>query len=616
VNKTELSIVVGLFVLLLGWGFIQKTLFPSPPPAPRTAEQTAELPSETDLSAGQPAEASSTNAVVAAAEPTPTPPLPPAEPPTVAPEEQEPAEPLPEEELAVLSSGEMSIVLGSHGGGIREVTLQQYRQRQEQDSPPVVLDFSPRPALSMRGVPELSTARVFDIEVDADGRSARLTRELRPQVVFTRSVTLGDGYRVQVEDAVVNTSTQAVTLGEVALALGPMSQVEGASSVRGMTYLGVDTLAAHGGEPVVHWGKKRLPRLFGVRTGFLSCARPDTGVLPMEVEARAGQPVSWAAAKNKFFVQLLEPATAPADCVIGARREAGGAFSIERVSASLTFPAGRVEAGGQLRRSFSYYVGPKKYDLIKTLGKHQSRIMEFGWLTWLCRPLLTVLNLIYAVVRNYGVAIIVLTALVRLIFWPVTHKSTESMKKMQKVQPLVNAIRQKYKDNPQRMNQEVMALYKEHKVNPMSGCLPMVVQIPVFIALFSVLRSAVELRFAPFLWIRDLSEPENLLVGVLPLPLNILPLFMTATMVWQQHLTPTAGDPQQKKMMAFMPVVMLFIFYNMPSALVLYWSTSQCLAIAQLLIQKRRGSGQDDTVADAAPRAPVPARPKRGRGRK
>jgi YidC/Oxa1 family membrane protein insertase len=161
-----------------------------------------------------------------------------------------------------------------------------------------------------------------------------------------------------------------------------------------------------------------------------------------------------------------------------------------------------------------------------------------------------------------------------------------------------------------------MALYKEHKVNPMSGCLPMVVQIPVFIALFSVLRSAVELRFAPFLWIRDLSEPENLLVGVLPLPLNILPLFMTATMVWQQHLTPTAGDPQQKKMMAFMPVVMLFIFYNMPSALVLYWSTSQCLAIAQLLIQKRRGSGQDDTVADAAPRAPVPARPKRGRGRK
>jgi YidC/Oxa1 family membrane protein insertase len=166
---------------------------------------------------------------------------------------------------------------------------------------------------------------------------------------------------------------------------------------------------------------------------------------------------------------------------------------------------------------------------------------------------------------------------------------------MQAIQPKVTALREKYKKDPQRMNREVMALYKENKVNPMAGCLPMLVQIPVFIGLFTVLRSAVELRFANFLWISDLSEPEGLLRGVLPFPesgLNVLPVYMTVTMVLQQQLTPTAGDPQQKKMMMFMPVIMLLLFYGMPSALVLYWSTSQTLAIVQLLLQRRQSAAK------------------------
>ena len=153
---------------------------------------------------------------------------------------------------------------------------------------------------------------------------------------------------------------------------------------------------------------------------------------------------------------------------------------------------------------------------------------------------------------------------------------------------MVNALRAKYKDNPQRQQQEIMALYKEQKVNPLGGCLPTVVQIPVFIALFVVLRSAIELRFAPFLWIKDLSQPENLLAGVLPVPLNILPIFMAATMAWQQKLTPSAGDPQQQKMMMFMPLMMLFLFYQFAAGLVLYWSTNQCLMIAQQLLNQRK----------------------------
>jgi len=162
------------------------------------------------------------------------------------------------------------------------------------------------------------------------------------------------------------------------------------------------------------------------------------------------------------------------------------------------------------------------------------------------------------------------------------------MKKMQKLQPVIKALQEKFKDKPQKMHQEVMALYKEHKVNPMSGCLPILVQIPVFFALYTVLRSAVELRYAEFLWIKDLCEPENLMVGTIGFPINILPILMTITSVFQTKLTPQTGDPQQQKMMMWMPVIFLFMLYNMASALVLYWTINQVLSIVQLGFNKWR----------------------------
>ena len=228
--------------------------------------------------------------------------------------------------------------------------------------------------------------------------------------------------------------------------------------------------------------------------------------------------------------------------------------------------------------------------------------MQFGFFRWFCKPLVATLNFFYKVIPNYGVAVILLTILVRIIFWPLTHKSTLSMRRMQELQPELKALQALHKENPQKLQKETWAIYKKNKVNPMSSCLPMLVQIPVFIALFTVLRSAVELRYAPFLWISDLSEPENLFAGMLPIAINILPVLMAGTMALQSYLTPTAGDPQQQKMMMIMmPIMMLFMFYTFPSALSLYWTVSQVLAIVQMLLMRRHHptKKKDDGIIDA-----------------
>jgi YidC/Oxa1 family membrane protein insertase len=192
-----------------------------------------------------------------------------------------------------------------------------------------------------------------------------------------------------------------------------------------------------------------------------------------------------------------------------------------------------------------------------------------------------VLNFFYKYTGNYGIAIIILTIIIKIIFWPLSQKSYKSMNKMKKIQPMMTKIKEKYKDDRQKMNEEMMRLYKTYKVNPAGGCLPMLVQIPVFIALYQALLSAIELRHAPFIynlpftdivWLADLSAKD---------PLYITPLIMGATMFIQQKMTPSPGDPTQAKVMLFMPVVFTFIFLTFPAGLVVYWLANNVLSIGQ-----------------------------------
>lgn len=615
-NRTEVLAVVVLFGFLVFWGLDQSKRVP-----PQDAPQSGQV---------QP-QGTSTGAVDVAKQPpvAPVPWTPPAGTGAVhvatmdtsaGDEGHSGTAP----DIRVLSNDVAEVHVSSWGGAVTAVRLYDYRVAEEKDSERVMLDFAEAPALSLKGIPGLSTNNDFTVSPGA-GMSIRIEKVATNGIRFERTISLGEGYLLSVQDQFKNERDTVVKMPTYAVAMGPMKiTTNGAHKAfsRG-AILGVDARDSGSGK-IVHWAERRpmkghvgLAELFQqpARQGGGGCLRRRarmTQPLWYDVHESKSLPADWLACKNKFFVQILSHGEGTAGFILNAERKVAetetqdpntwaDAPELVSVSADLQFPEKAFDPGETLTREMTYYVGPKKHSFLKPLPNQQSEVMEFGALWWLVVPLLTFLNAINSVLHNYGVAIILLTAVVRIVFWPVTHKSTQSMKKMSAIQPLVKALREKYKSNPQKMNREVMALYKEHGVSPMGGCLPMLIQIPVFIALFTMLRSAVELRFADFLWIRDLSEPERLIEFGVTIPLigwdalNPLPIVMTVTMLLQQKLTPSSGDPQQKRMMYIMSAMMLFLFYNMASALVLYWTTSQAFQIGQLLWQRRR-----DAAAEAA----------------
>ncbi|MBU4199577.1 MAG: membrane protein insertase YidC [Verrucomicrobia bacterium] len=575
-KKQDLIIVAILFAMLLAWPYLAGKFFPPAPAKPEPAAlATPSIITNPPMesikpSVVEPAPQLTADSVVE---------------PVAAPDQ-------PEQRL-LLTNAEAAVTVSSWGGGVTAVKLNNYRQSVDRHSGPVVLDFSDFPSLTYAGLPELSSKDVFDLASDSAGTSLQVSKTTGPGLRFTRTFILDQDYQLKIQDVFLNEGREPITLRDHEIQVGPM-RMTGETRTMGLDYLGVDALPSAGGEGVIYWAGK-LVKLF-------KSDMKDRGLagVPKYISQKENTPVDWVAVKSKFFVEILAPEGGTAAYRVRAERaltpgerqdasQAPKSAEIASVSATALFSEITLAPGESLTRSLNYYVGPKKYSILKRLGLHQEEVMDFGWWKPVCKFLLVVLNIIYDYVPNYGIAIILLTILIRIIFWPLTHKSTESMKKMQELQPLMTELRAKYKDNPKKMQEETMGLYKKHKVNPVSGCLPMLIQIPVFVALFVVLRSAIELRFANFLWISDLSEPENLLAGILPYPLNILPIFMAVTMAWQQKLTPTSGDPNQQKMMLiFMPVMMLVMFYKMPSALVLYWSANQVIMIAQMLIQKER----------------------------
>lgn len=287
------------------------------------------------------------------------------------------------------------------------------------------------------------------------------------------------------------------------------------------------------------------------------------------------QDVAWTSFQTKYFLSVVVPGQDSAANILLQRN--GDAVENLVESAYFTLHGGE-------RRQLDYlvFIGPKDPELLEAAGHQLDKVVHFGFFNLLSQPLFTVLTFFYGFSKNYGVAIILLTVLIKLIFWPLTHKSYASMKSMQKLQPEMQKLREKFKNDKERLNKEMMELYKTHRVNPLGGCLPMIVQIPVFFALYKVLLDSIALRHAPFaFWLTDLSAKD---------PYYITPLLMGASMFVQQKMTPTTADPMQAKIFMMMPIIFTFMFLNFPSGLVIYWLVNNLLTILQQYFIHRKAT--------------------------
>ncbi|MDR1039268.1 MAG: membrane protein insertase YidC [Deltaproteobacteria bacterium] len=285
------------------------------------------------------------------------------------------------------------------------------------------------------------------------------------------------------------------------------------------------------------------------------------------------------------------------------------------LAATATLPL-ELAPGAETTMRFDFFYGPKETELLRREGHSLSRSVDLGWFSFLAHPLGFLLRFFYGFTGNYGVAIIIVTVLIKVALWPLTAKSYKSMKKMQQLSGPVQKLREKYKGEPETMNKEMMALYRAHGANPLGGCLPMLLQIPFFFAFYRVLDYALELRGAPFmLWIRDLSAPDRLFDFGVSIPflappagIPVLTLLMGASMIWQQRMTPTMGDPMQAKMMMLLPLFFTVFLLNMPSGLVLYWLVNNVLSIFQQKLINRNG-GAPAPAKGTPPRKAKPGKP-------
>ncbi len=445
-----------------------------------------------------------------------------------------------------------SAIFTTRGGTLKHYEIKQYKDKAGNNvvlitgqSLPPPLSIGSKEDFNLSGVNFYTSGK--DIKLGKDKKSDFLTFEYTGSgLSVRRTYTFYDNdYRIDVKDKVSGFTDYWITIG---------------------TDFGIHEKkdrSAHVG-PVLLKGTDRI----GFSANKLKEAKTYSGDL------------KWIAQENKYFFASLVPLTTMEEAKVWKQND----------SPLIAF------RGKPGTNSFILYVGPKDYNRLKALKVGLEYIIDFGFFSVIAVPLFWTLKLFYRFLGNYGWAIVLLTIIIRIPFIPLVNKSQKSMKKMQELQPRLAEIREKFKKDPQRMQKEMMELYKKYKVNPLGGCLPMLLQIPVFFALYKILLIAIELRGAPFmLWIQDLSAPDTLFGHIPPwfpliggFAIGPLPILMGATMIIQQRMTPTSMDPAQNKMMMFMPIIFTFLFLNFATGLVLYWLMNNIFSIAQQLYANRK----------------------------
>ena len=422
--------------------------------------------------------------------------------------------------------------------------------------------------------------RGFRLESDKSSGIARFLME-SPGLTVTKSFTLPkvtgspEEYLVGLEVSFRNTGTAPLSLPGYFVAAGGEAPVHSKDLP---TYTCFDWYKAGKMTSIdVNWFEAGKIPLIGIQT------RPAR---PLYSESQDA--VSWAAVTSQYFCTIVTaPTNQPSSGVWAARYEALSAMDatpehpVHGIVGGLGTGPVTLAPGETVTRRYSLYAGPKDFFALQKLGQDQQKIMNFGMFHLVSEFLLWAMNSLERLLHSYAAAIIILTILIKTALWPLQNKATSSMKRMQLLSPKMTELREKYKDDPQKMNEELMKLYKQYGVNPFGGCLPMLIQIPIFFGFYSMLGSAIELRNSHFLWIHDLSQPDTI-AHVLGFPINLLPILMGGTMLWQMAISPKSGDPSQQRIMYFMPVVFLTFCYNYASGLALYWTTQNLFSIVQL----------------------------------
>jgi YidC/Oxa1 family membrane protein insertase len=441
-------------------------------------------------------------------------------------------------------------VFSSRGAALKSMTLKKYREQNSPAASLVILGNNSDPALL-----NFSTrANGFNLSdsanYTADTETVTIRGKETRQLVFTyvsgqgftvrKVYSFGAGsYSVTLETQVLNNSAAAM--------VGTIQQV--------MTY------------PSEARAKDNRFDTAGSYLYSDNALHSDKAKDLASASKKYDKNVQWAGFADKYFLSAI---LAEKNSIASVDLKKNAAGFMESIVSS---PQVTINAGQSVTVTQRLFVGPKGIDILKAQGNDLVQSLDLGWFTVIAKPLLYTLKFFYNYVGNYGIAIIIITIILKALFFPLTHKSYKSMKDMQKIQPKMAALKEKYKDDRDAMNKAVMELYREHKVNPMGGCLPMVVQIPVFFALYKALMFSIELRHAPFfLWVTDLADKD---------PYYVTPVIMGISMFVQQKMTPSQMDPIQQKMMLALPVVFTFMFLSFPSGLVLYWLVNNILTIGQ-----------------------------------
>ena len=495
------------------------------------------------------------------------------------------------EEFLEITNSDAHYMFSSYGGGLKEVELIHYpemvssiRQHKSQTNRVATLNTStPIPTLAVLDGPEVQGDGIFKLTRTANG--VRAEKQLTNGLSVIKDFELSSNYLVLARVRLENGSDKPLSIPSQQWFAGtatPMNPRDDGSAVGVMWYNGSKA--------------QDVGASFFSTRGFACMPR----VPPAQFSG--GQTnVAWVAVHNQFFAlavmpQLNEPAyqvlvrTNPLpkpnedELTYRSVREPVG------YTAQLVYPGLTVAPHQSFQRQFAIFAGPKEYRTLATIAgafnNNVDAIMGYGgFFGFFSKALLLGMNAIHSAVGlPYGWVIIAITVIIKVVFWPLTQASTRSAKRMQMLQPQIKALQEKYKDDPVKAQRKMMEFWKEHKINPMSGCLPTLIQMPVFFGFFFMIRSAIELRGAPFLWVGDLSSPDTLfIIPGINFPFNLLPLIMGATMLWQAHLTPPSPgmDQAQAKMMRYMPLMFLVFLYNYSAGLTLYWTVQNLLSIVQ-----------------------------------